>query len=62
MVQFHLWEAIYSLPFALEEQLKLEIAPVAEMGPIMLDSRVVSKDSKMNDFLKLCFPLSYLYP
>lgn len=35
------------------EQLKLELALAAEMHPIMLDARVVSEDSKMNDFWQL---------
>lgn len=49
---------MYSLPFAIVEQLKLERALVMEMHPVMLDSGAASEDSKtMNGFLKLHFPL-----
>lgn len=55
---FHLCGAIYRLPVAMAEQLKLEGAFFGEMHPVMLYSTSASEDSKvMNDCLKLHFPL-----
>lgn len=55
---FHLCGAIYRLPVAMAEQLKLERVFFGEMHPIMLDSGSASEDCKvMNDCLMLHFPL-----
>lgn len=44
---FHLCGAIYRLPVAMAEQLKLERVFFGEMHPIMLDSGSASEDSKV---------------
>lgn len=57
-MHFHLCVAIYRLPVAMAEQLKLERVFFREIHPIMLDSSCAGEDSKvMNDCLKLHFPL-----
>lgn len=54
-MHFHLCGAIYRLPVAMAEQLKLERAFLGEIHPIVLDSGSASE--VINDCLKLHFPL-----